>query len=227
MNKANSFLISMVIGVLSVSSGIAQKTPREWFPKEFLKVEKYKPKMSDLGKHISNWKRLEKLTDEEVVLTKLRIFGFPDQKIKPVDFEITDKKTLNAIQSSMIPGNIMRFGMGEFGLVDGATGFGAHLGAMRLEFKDGDSMIVGVSKDCFFLDAIHGTDRQCFFSYGMAKHLDVLLKKQGFKDRLSKQDLGALSGETLLANIKKDYEKWRLDSKVSKKAKQQSRDRSK
>jgi hypothetical protein len=203
-----------VVGLAFISGATGEEKQEatkatEWGPPSDLRGEGYKPaKRPKLPGDLANWDALYLLDDD---VQRVRLVGFiPYNAGSPVDAEFKDAIVLRTIQDGLWPGSATRPAVSDISKSGGAAGIGAYLGVLEVKTKK-ERLIVGVSRVGFFLGVYHGSSRQQFHSWILAKQTDELLFKATGK-HLEKDVFEALSGEAVINRSKKRYEDIRRDT---------------
>ena len=146
--------------------------------------ESYHPKKQDIHipSDIANWSLLSFKNGE---IKKIRMVGFDGYNGgKPLDVVSDDRIDLETCEYALHQAAVLRLGIPDFGRGGGGVGGGAHLGVIQVDTGK-RKMIVGVSMAGFFLNTFHGSSRQTFYSWALAKQVDDLLFKATKKQLLT------------------------------------------
>lgn len=202
MNQSIMQTILISCGVLVVCNAGSQKGPSEGSsadtrevrgsqpPPRALRGHAFSPKIEKLPADLADWAEAGKLADDSII-KKVRIYGFDQYNDgKPLDIVVTDQVVLTTCAWAL--GALARPAMSEFDPSTGGIGQGAHLGVIQIVGKD-RTLVIGVSQKCFFMGIWHGSFRQSFFSWILAKQVDDLLFR-ATNQHLTKKQFDALSG---------------------------------
>ncbi|OHB73864.1 MAG: hypothetical protein A2V70_11425 [Planctomycetes bacterium RBG_13_63_9] len=159
---------------------------------------------------ISDWDSID--FPEMGTVRELRVYGFRELNSgKTLDLRSSDPIVFKTVEGCLRGGFPLRPAFSDIGVSTTADLGIDHLGILQITTRE-EKVIIGVSETKFYLGTWHGSNRQAFYSWGLAKQVDDLLFEATGK-HLEKKHFEALSGEEIIRENKRLYEGIRAASR--------------
>lgn len=138
---------------------------------------RFRPSKAVLAEDLSDWDLLHL---KEGDITSVRMVGRFAAVNKwgsdrQLDVTTTDPQVLRTFEQALATPYVLRPGTSDIGRGWITNGGGDHQGVIVVATKTKGKFIIGVGQSGFYLGIWHGTQRQHFWSAGLAKQVDELL----------------------------------------------------